>query len=117
VNLKKKYESDTKLEKENLDSLDENKKVCTFRKQEREMTNVLNDEEKNENRLMSTRKSVRLRLSKAKDFNNKIFNENTRDKKEKSRKKRQLRATHTKNLRDFVNTIVDCNRKKYEKTT
>jgi len=109
--VKEKYKADTKFEKENLDSLDENKKICIFRKQEREM-NVLSDEAKNENRSTSIRKSARLGLSKAKSFNNEIFSKNTRNKETKSRKKRQLRATHTKNLRSFVNTTVNCNRKK-----
>jgi len=115
--VKEKYKADTKFEKENLDSLDENKKICIFRKQEREMTKVLSDEAKNENRSTSIRKSARLGLSKAKSFNNEIFSENTRNKEAKSRKKKQLRATHTKNLRSFVNTTLNCNRKKYEKTT
>jgi len=115
--VKEKYEAGTKLEKENLDSLDENKKIYIFRKQKPDMTNVSNDEAKNENRSTSIRKSIRLGFSKAKGFNNEIFSENTRNKETKSRKKRQLRATHAKNLRSFANAIVNCNRKKYEKTT
>ncbi|EZA61048.1 E3 ubiquitin-protein ligase RAD18 isoform X2 [Ooceraea biroi] len=108
VNPKEKYESGgTKFEKENLDSLDENKKVCGFRKREREMTIVLSDDEKNGNRSTSIRKSARLGLSEAKGFNNGRFGEDTRNEEEKPQSgKGRLRATRSKNPRGSVKETV-----------
>lgn len=97
---KETYESSgTRFEKENFDSSDENKKAYVtrgVRKREREVTIVLSDDETNENRPTSIKKSSRLGLSEAKGFNNEIFGKNTRDQKSGS-EKRLLRTTRAKN--------------------
>lgn len=107
ANVKEKYESgDSKVEKENFDSLDENKKIYAVRKREREMTIALS-EEKNEDKPTNIRKSARLGLSEAKGFNNEIFCVDIPSEEETSQsEKRQLRETRAKNSRGLVKTSV-----------
>lgn len=104
-NAKKEHALDcTTFEKENVESLDET--IKTFRKREREVTFISSDEEKAEEKLTNTRKSLRLGLTEAKGFNNGNIDEKTRNEENSQSEKEQSRVTRTKSTRSSTKKSV-----------
>lgn len=87
-----------------MESLDET--IKTFRKREREVTSISSDEEKVEEKSISTRKSLRLGLSEAKGFNNGNIDKKMQNEENSQSEKEQIRVTRVKNTRSFTKKSI-----------
>lgn len=111
-NVKEYVTGCTKVEKENVESVDENivaslpNRSCdmnALRKRERDMTFTLSDDERIGDRSMNVMKSARFGLSETIRCNNDHFDENTLHIEEESQKQEvQSRAAFAKNVNSRV---------------